>query len=392
MADAPPSLPLYEVPYRRLFPWLRLFRCAGSAADPKRLMLAAVGILCLELSTRVFVRPQGWESNFQPGALSLETVNPIDFLLQLLEPARAVMSPLLAVFDPSASAWTFLLNACQGLWVLIVFGLIGGAIARIAVVDLAKQERVGLVEALRFSARKVVSLLGTPLVPLLGVVVVAALLAGFGLLYRLGTFGATVAGVLAFLPLIGGLLLTLIVIGLAAGWPLMHASVAAEAEDGFDAMSRAYAYVHQRPWNYAAYVALAIVIGGAGLVFVSLFASLVMNLSAWSLSFGGSPATVQSFYGANPAGGTLAASAHRFWLAVVALLARGWIYSYFWTAATAIYLLLRRDVDGTPWSTIAYQARTSPLHEIAAEPASPPTVPSPHAGASQRDPGEVAGV
>lgn len=147
MADAPPSLPLHEVPYRRLFPWLRLFRCPGSAADPKRLMLAALGILCLELSFKVSDRPWGWEANFQPLAPSMQLLDPIDVLWQLIEPARAVMWPFLAVFSPSADARTFLLGACQGLWVLIVFGLIGGAIARIAVVDLAKQERVGLVEA-----------------------------------------------------------------------------------------------------------------------------------------------------------------------------------------------------------------------------------------------------
>ena len=50
---------------------------------------------------------------------------------------------------------------------------------------------------------------------------------------------------------------------------------------------------------------------------------------------------------------------------VVGLLARVVVYSYLWTAATAIYLPLRRDVDGTPWGTIAYQRRLSPLIEAA---------------------------
>ena len=30
----------------------------------------------------------------------------------------------------------------------------------------------------------------------------------------------------------------------------------------------------------------------------------------------------------------------------------GWIYGYFWTSATIIYLILRQDVDGTPWHAI----------------------------------------
>jgi hypothetical protein len=37
----------------------------------------------------------------------------------------------------------------------------------------------------------------------------------------------------------------------------------------------------------------------------------------------------------------------RFWVLCVKLLAMGFVFSYFWTAASAIYLLLRRDVDAT---------------------------------------------
>jgi len=36
-----------------------------------------------------------------------------------------------------------------------------------------------------------------------------------------------------------------------------------------------------------------------------------------------------------------------FWRGVIGLLVRGWIYTYFWTAASFIYLLLRHDVDDT---------------------------------------------
>ena len=40
---------------------------------------------------------------------------------------------------------------------------------------------------------------------------------------------------------------------------------------------------------------------------------------------------------------------HAFWFRALALLVHGWLYSYFWTAGTLIYLLLRRGVDGVPW-------------------------------------------
>ena len=46
----------------------------------------------------------------------------------------------------------------------------------------------------------------------------------------------------------------------------------------------------------------------------------------------------------------MAGSAHMFWLGWVVILAKSWIYSFFWTAAALVYLWLRQDVDGTPWS------------------------------------------
>jgi hypothetical protein len=235
---------------------------------------------------------------------------------------------------------------------------------------MTKGERVGLLDALRFASTKALALIGTPLVPMLGIVVVGTLMAIFGLLYRLpGAGGAIVAGALAFLPLVGGLVLAMIFVGLIVGWPLMHASVAAEAEDGFDAMSRTYAYVHQRPWHFLGYVGIAAIAGSAGLVFVDLFARLTVHLTAWSLSFGGTARSVGTLYGLLhteivPA---VSASAHGFWLGVVRLLAHAWVYSYFWTVATAIYLLLRQDVDGIPWGRIAHVSRHDTLVEARVE-------------------------
>ena len=34
------------------------------------------------------------------------------------------------------------------------------------------------------------------------------------------------------------------------------------------------------------------------------------------------------------------------------LVAHGWAYSFFWTAAALIYLWLRHEVDGTPWEDL----------------------------------------
>ena len=184
---------------------------------------------------------------------------------------------------------------------------------------------------------------------MIGVGLIAAACAGFGLLYRLGPIGATVAGVLWFLPMLGGLLMAVILLGLAAGWPLMHATVAAEGEDAPDALSRSYSYVNQRLGRYAAHVAAAWAIGTVGFLLVIGFGWAVLKLADWGVGLG------------RPAEGTpveAAEVARLAWVGLVGWLVHAWVYSYFWSAASVIYLVLRSDVDGAEWHDV-YQ----PAHE-----------------------------
>ena len=48
--------------------------------------------------------------------------------------------------------------------------------------------------------------------------------------------------------------MALLLLGLAFGWPLMWATISTEGTDSFDALSRSYAYVFQRPLRYLFYV------------------------------------------------------------------------------------------------------------------------------------------
>ena len=139
----------------------------------------------------------------------------------------------------------------------------------------------------------------------------------------------------------------------AAGWPLMIAAVAADDADVFDALSRSFGYVLHRPASYAGYVLLAWAQGLVGLVVVAALARGVVHMAAWGLAFGGPDGRIASFYQLGGAGGSAALVAHAAWVGLVELLAFAWVYSYAWSAATIIYLLLRRDVDGTDWREIA---------------------------------------
>jgi hypothetical protein len=384
----------HEIPPPRAVPWALLSRGVGVAADPKKLMLAALGLVLLHLGwgglERLFPRSNPVIFSSTPAPLvppRIDLPGDRDGLAaglrsaswRVTEPVRYLVGPFLGVFATGNDARGFVHALLAAVWGVLVWGIIGGAIARIAVVQLARGERVGMAAAVRFAARRWLPLVGTPLGPLLGVAVFAVPCALFGLAYRVPAVGPTVAGALLILPLLAGLVMTLILIGLAAGWPLMTATVAAEAEDGFDALSRSYAYVNQRAGRYAACWGLAWLIGVVGLIVVDLFARVVVHLARWSLGFGAPAATLDALFGPGGGAGNLAGSLHGAWLSIVGLLAHGWIFSYFWTSAASIYLLMRQEVDGDPWHDVAppdrdaAPSRPEPIEEPAgpSQPAAP---------------------
>ncbi len=261
-----------------------------------------------------------------------------------------------------AASLTFLVLAI--LWAMAVWALFGGAISRVAAVQLAADERIGWVAALRFAASKWLSYFAAPLLPLLGVVIVAIPLAVLGLLVR-WNFGVLLAGVLWPLALLGGLVMALLLLGLAFGWPLMWATISTEGTDSFDALSRSYAYVFQRPLRYLFYVLVAAVLGWLGWLLVSTFIDALVGLSYWAAGWGAGPRV--ALMGASGLGRLFDAGSWlvSFWTNLVRALAIGYFYGYFWAASSAIYLLLRRDVDATETDEVFLDAdRSEPAHAL----------------------------
>lgn len=330
-----------------------LLRAPGIATDARKLTLAAVGLLALYAGwfalDSAFARLQPGSTPELPGlvlggSLTNPGVGPLEPGGQVLEPFRAIVSRFAGLFQKGVGPIGWSLEALKALWAAVVWGIAGGAIARIAVVQAAVDRRIGLGSALRFALGKSGSLIGAPLTPMLAVATLAAGCALFGLIYRIpGGVGAWIAAVLGFVPLLLGLVMALVLMGLALGWPLMHATIAAEDEDAPDALSRSYSYVNQRLVRYAAHAAVAVAIGSIGLMAAAAFARLVLGLADWGVSLG---APALDDLGGGAGDGRL------FWTRAVGLLVLGWAYSYFWSASSIIYLILRRDVDGTPWHAV----------------------------------------
>jgi hypothetical protein len=174
--------------------------------------------------------------------------------------------------------------------------------------------------------------------------------------------GLLLGGLIWPLALVAGLLMTLLLAGLLFGWPLMWATISAEGTDSFDALSRSYAYVFQRPLHYLFYIAVAGLIGWLGWLLVENFAAGVIWMAYWGAGWGiGSDQLAAIRGGSTELSGIAHAGAVlvRFWAGCVKLLAVGYLFGYFWSAAAAVYFLLRRDVDATEMDEVFLDADRS---------------------------------
>ncbi len=396
-----------DINLRELCPWLAVFRSFELARDFKKISIAVLGILAMSCGwfwlsvafERVIApknalvrqeaaslknRPwsvQQWRPYGQPGepafAVSEQMLqSPLGTLWELATNWRFVTQPIRDFVDrfkilfydsPGFGAWFFAL-LCS-LWAAAVWAVCGGAITRIAALELARDERLGLRDALRFSLKRFLSYFGGPVIPLLFIAGISFFCFLGGLVSCIPGFGPLFAGVLWFLPLIAGFLMALIVIGWGVGWPLMFPTISFEGSDALDAVSRAYAYVFQRPWRFLFYSVAAVMFGSICMFFVVLCADLLIYLAKWSVDlganmpvlFGAESARLTdklAFYAPAPTGWSLsketlapsgvvnyAALFSALWLYLVFTVVLAFLYSYFWSAATVIYGLLRKDVD-----------------------------------------------
>jgi hypothetical protein len=350
MADAiEPTAPSAHRPY---FEYRPLLQAPRIASDSRKLILAGVGLIVFYTGwfavDAILGAPLRATSPGLPAAgfdaLPLVPTSLFEGDWRLSDPYRTIMAPFVALFTRGVGLAGWFRSALVALWAAAIWGIVGGAIARIAVVQAAVDQKIGLGTALRFAVGKAGSLIGAPLIPMVAVAILAVGSAVFGLIERIPAgVGGVVAAVLGFVPLLLGLVMALVLVGLALGWPLMHATIAAENEDAPDALSRSYSYVNQRLGRYAAHVVVALAIGSLGLMAVFGFAQVVVGLADWGVALGAP--SLDSL-------GETARSGHLFWERVVGLAVLAWAYSYFWSAASIIYLILRRDVDGTAWHDV----------------------------------------
>jgi hypothetical protein len=292
----------------------------------------------------------------------------------LLEPLAKFLTPVVFLLSPGVgfvNGFYFLLVL---LWTVATWSVFGGAITRMAAVQFARNEKVSLPESLRYVWTRMWSYFFASLAPILIVGALAVLLWLFGVGNLIPVFAEFWDGLLFPLVLLGGLAMAVALFGMI-GWPMIHATLSAEGSDSFDALSRSYSYVYQSIWSYVWYTLVALAYGAVVVFFVAFMGSLLVYLGKWGMSqtpgadyFNRNPSYMfvyapTSYHWREMLTADAPASAvdpNNFrawnwvgialvtaWTGLLFLMVIGFGYSYFWTAFTGIYLLMRRKVDDT---------------------------------------------
>jgi len=408
---------VHEIQWSEALPWWLLFRAAGSAFAPTVILLAALGSLATwagwSLADRMhlagvdhaadliagaatrhqpaadgLVLPPS-STSFPPSSTSLppgSTIVPTGSTMlraggHLLTPSQDVLPALAGLVDrlPSTAADVIRLVAVPFRpsatlaqmtgalvrigWFVLVWSIFGTAITRHVALKLVGEDAPGLFGAIWYGTRKWLSSFNAVAFVLLGMVSLSVPGALLGLLMR-SDWGLAVAGAVWPLVLLGAVVLAILAIGLAAGWPLMVAAVGVERGDSFQAISTSFSYLYQRPLHYAFYGLIALLVALPALAAAGVFADATGTLAMWATSFGmghDRTATVMmAMEGINAAGPSAQAApwgaqAIAFWMRGLQWLLSSFGWGYFWAIATAGYLLLRHDVDGTEFDEVVLE-------------------------------------
>jgi hypothetical protein len=372
---------IHEIQWSDALPWWLLFRAAGAAFSSAVILLAALGALAvwggwsiadrlgIPAAGEVFMevvepaglagKEAGSEAQAGPlpratsgGFLPLKSLPSIvAFTRPLPQPAADLLRLVAVPFNPAAGLSQMLGALARIGWFVAVWSIFGTAIARHVALRLAGEEVPGFTASLWYGSQKWLSAFNSVAFVLLGIVALSIPGALLGLLMRTD-IGLAIAGVVWPLVLLGSIVLAILAVGVVAGWPLMVGGVGVERGDSFQAISTAFSYLYQRPLHYIFYLLVALVVALPTLAAAELFATATTNLALWATSLGmGHARTAEVLAGLETArsggGGPVGIAALGFWSRVVGAIVGSFGWGYFWAIATAAYLLLRRDVDGT---------------------------------------------
>jgi len=368
-----------------LFP--KIFHTFRIAIHWKTLVIAFLAVVVICLAGRIMdlifaAASSSWSQDgvfirlWEAASVSFHSALKSLFAFNILGVAESIAGYFVAVGSIFKDHYIYCIIFC--VIKLAVISVCGGAICRIAALQFARGEKPGVSEALRFSTKKFLSFFITPLAPVAMIIFIGLFIFLLGLIGNIPRVGELLMSVFMFLAFFAGALLAVIFIGAIAGFNLMFPAVAYDGSDSFDAISRSFGYVYAKPWRMGFYTLVALVYGAICYMFVRFFAFLMLLFTYWFLRLGilgdNSKLTAiwpgPSFWdlvgpSGLPANWTQSLSSFLIHLCIMIVvgLVVSFIISFYFSANTIIYSLMRNKVDNTTLEDIYVpfnKARTEP--------------------------------
>jgi hypothetical protein len=347
--------------------WQDMSYAFWAAFDVKRVLLAFIGVLVSVLWTCGILWPFS--------LLRFIEVNPATVFASFLRPSAEGACNLFSIFTHAVTSgnWkAYLPLALIVFGLLAIWSIVGGAITRIAAMEYARGDKVGLVDSVKYSLRKFWSYFWGPMAPLVGVVFFVLLNALCGLIGQVPFMEVAVALGFPVIIVFSFLILFVGIIG-GVGSGLMFPTISADGSDAFDAMSRAYSYVLSKPFGFIVYCASAAVYGAVCLYFVVTAIDLLIDTSMFTVGmgmgekFGKVVTAINGLTSPAPAGlnydffakarlafdslGSVTmvftTATLVFYLFLVKAIVWAVGIAFVGSAQSVLYLLMRKDVDGT---------------------------------------------
>ncbi len=339
--------------YRRLFPWLHLFRAFGISLALRQLLLSGLALLTISLATQLVsvipmdeeARPdipftvESWITS-RPDAKHLHPALKRATMAETARPWHDLLAATGGVFRPGSTTNQRLMAHVRFAIALAVWSLFGVALCRLAAIQFARDEVGSFRQATQWAVTRWRHSVSAPLVPLAAAILVMTGIWTLVLPSHLPFVGTMWLRVASPALLAGGSAVVVLMLAAALGWPLMIAAIAVDDCDGFAGLSRSFSFWTGRPFHAIGFALVAALIEACILTVASLFfdAAIVM------VHFGATLAT-----GDADQLSTVIRACHN----VKNILLGTFEISLFWTNITIVYLLLREAVDQRPFDQIA---------------------------------------
>ncbi len=373
--------------------WQDMYYAFWSAFDAKRVLLGLLGMVM----TILWVSGVLWVFS-KVGFIKMGTSM---FLITLVQPPTVAACRLFKAFTGAfvSGDWRVYLPLALILFgLLAIWSLVGGAITRVACLDYAKGDRIGFTDSLKYSKKKFWSYYWAPVAPILGALFFILLNGLAGLLGKVKFLEIFIFLGFPFILLFSFLALFVIIIGLIGCW-LMIPTISVDGSDAFDSMSRAYSYVLSQPLKYFKYLASGAAFGVLAVAIASLSVYLLVETSFATVGLGMGQKFQVIRFAVNelvePAGPSASYSLPiqvkmassilqtttmiltALGLLAYLLLLKLFIWSigaaYVGSAQTVLYLLMRKEVDGTEVADIYVEEIESAMPTTTPPPSQPAT-------------------